>query len=527
MNLLQSSKLFCFIKNIYLVLYNGVVSSKAAKVFTTVVSWFNESLLYRAIIKIVLGIYACFQGSFIYRIIYRKDNERSYMDSSLIMSLCCRIINFITGGLSALYNKIKTVNTGSVNNRVFLFFRNTFSLSFENILSGVMILIVIVPASMWNNLYGLLIAVMLAGIYFIGCISDKRYSLNIKGIGFAMLVFMFASLYAVAVSLEIKDSIRVFLFFATSFIYMLAVGGSMNTEEKLNRFLGFIYIGVILTAIICICQAVLGVEADARLVDKTTSGDIRRAFSTFENPNNYAEYLVLFLPFMAAYALNKKENSEKTLYLGMLIIPVVALVLTYSRSCWVTFAISAVVFIILYDYKLIPYLLLAGILAIPFLPDSVWRRILTIGSLSDSSNMYRVEIWSGCLRMLKEWGIRGLGLGPAAFADVYPSYAQAAAITAPHSHMLFLEIILEMGIIGFVSFLFWWISTIKRMLTPVVRGDVNGRMVKNVLIAAVSSLTAITFVSGVEYIWFYPRVMMMFFVAAGIMIAALNILRKE
>ena len=84
-----------------------------------------------------------------------------------------------------------------------------------------------------------------------------------------------------------------------------------------------------------------------------------------------------------------------------------------------------------------------------------------------------------------------------------------------------------MGIIGFVSFILWWVSTLKGFVTTLIRKENKTNRMRNILIAAISSLTGITFVSGVEYIWFYPRMMLMFFVAAGIMIAAKNITRKE
>ena len=145
MNVLQSSKVFCFIKNIYLFLYNATISSIAASFFVTVVNWFCESIAYRVIVKIMQGVFICFKGSFIYKLISRSDKERTYMDSSLILGLFNKIVSGITGGLSFVYNKLKRVNDGSLNNRTFMFFRNTFSLSFENILGLFMIAIVIVP----------------------------------------------------------------------------------------------------------------------------------------------------------------------------------------------------------------------------------------------------------------------------------------------------------------------------------------------------------------------------------------------
>jgi len=527
MNVFRSCRTFCFFADLFSGVYAGLKNSIFVRFIIVFANWFSESVIYKVMLSAMKKISDWFRYSYIYKILYRNDRERFFMDGAAVYRLWDRISSSVIKFSSKIYDKLFKLNRSSLNFKVFNHVRNSFSLSYENILGLIMILIVIIPASIWNNIYGLILAVISCGMYFIGCISGKKYSTNIRGVGFLMLMFIFSSVVAIAISLDVKDSIRVFMFFVTSFAFMLSVGGAMNTEEKLNKFLGFIYAGVVITSVICVFQAILGIESDLLLVDTATSGDIRRAFSTFENPNNYAEYLVLFIPFMTAFALNRETMREKTLFLSLLILPVGALILTYSRSCWVTFAISAVIFILLYNYKLIPYICLIVLLAIPFLPETVWQRILTIGSMSDSSNLYRVHIWTGCVKMLKDWWITGTGLGPSAFAMVYPTYAQSIARSAPHSHMLFLELLLEMGILGGLSFILWWITSVKRMITALIRKKLNGRKIKNILIAAISSLTAITFVSGVEYIWFYPRVMIMFFVAAGIVMAAMSILRKE
>ncbi len=523
MNILRESRIAALVKGILLWLYSACSESLVLKAISKVAYWLYESVIYKAVIWCMEKISFLFKGSVIYKFIYKKSCERAYMESSWLFSLAQKAIEFIAESCSAVYRKIKLLNTDSLNNRVYLSVRNGLSLSYENILGLIMILIAVVPGSMWNNAYGLFLAAGAAFLFMLCVFSKKDYSLNLRGIGMAMLIFMFAVAMAVFNSQNKADSIRVFMFFVTAFVFMGVIASSLNTENKLDKFIGFIYTGVIITSLICIAQGFIGMETDLLTVDTESSGDITRAFSTFENPNNYAEYLVLFIPFMAAFALNRENKKERVLYLAMLIIPVVALVLTYSRSCWVTFAIAAVLFVLLYDYKLFPYIVVAVILVIPFIPESVMNRILTIGSMDDTSNSYRVDIWRGSIKMLKEWWVSGTGLGPVAFGKVYADFSEFVAKDAMHSHMLFLEVFLEMGIIGGISFLFWWISTIKRFFTSLVRKKIMGRKIKNIVIASISSLTALTFVSGVEYIWFYPRVMVMFFAAAGIMISAMNI----
>ena len=197
--------------------------------------------------------------------------------------------------------------------------------------------------------------------------------------------------------------------------------------------------------------------------------------------------------------------------------------MTYSRSGWVGFAISAIVFVCIYDKRLlIPFGVLV-VAAIPFLPDTIMNRIFTIGSMNDSSNSYRLYIWDSCIRMIKDYGIKGLGLGPESFRAVYPGYSSPVAITAPHSHMLYMEIVLEMGVLGAVSFFAYIVATIKKAAGSM---RIMDKELKSYAIAGVSALSGIAFVCCAEYIWFYPRVMFAFWIVPGLMLATARIAKK-
>ena len=52
-------------------------------------------------------------------------------------------------------------------------------------------------------------------------------------------------------------------------------------------------------------------------------------------------------------------------------------------------------------------------------------------------------------------------------------------------------------------------------------------LVRNVLIACVSSLVGVSFVCAAEYIWFYPRVMFAFFILLGVTLAAVKLAEES
>lgn len=508
-------------------MFKESIIGKLIAAVISVLKTFEYSFIYKILSGCKCKFSTAFMGSCIYKFFYQEDKIQFFTEKSEIIKFFDRILIVVISFFTEIYKKLKKINKGSINNCAYNFFNRNSYLRFQNILAVLIIIMVCVPGNRWNNLYGLLIALFVFALYVVTLISGKNFTYRIAKFDFFMIIFMLSSALSILMSRAMVDSIRIFMFFITSFILMIVIWGSIKKTEDLQKFVGMISIGLILTSLYCVYQGIVGVEIDVRLTDiAANQGMPGRAYSTFENPNNYAEYLVMFMPFMAAFALNQKDKKKKALWLIMLLIPFLALLYTYSRSCWVSFAISVVVFLAFYNYKLLPLLAIIGVLMIPFLPETILNRILTIGSMKDSSNHYRIIIWEGVLKMLKETFVTGIGLGPQAFSLLYPSFANPSAILAPHSHMLFMEILVEMGILGFISFMIYWIITLKRLITVKIRRNLSSEQ-KNYICATLASFTGVIFVCGVEYIWFYPRTMFVFFIMIGLIMATLNICKKE
>ena len=288
----------------------------------------------------------------------------------------------------------------------------------------------------------------------------------------------------------------------------------------------YMYAAILITSVYAIYQRIVGVQVSASLTDLTLNKNMPgRVFSTFGNPNNYAEYLMMFLPFCFVRMAQVKKPLLKVSGFASFILPLTALLFTYSRSGWIAFAIAVLVFILMYNKKLLIPLVVLAVVALPLLPQSVLNRILTIGNMADTSSSYRFVIWEGTLEMLKKYWFTGIGLGPEAFRLIYPGYALPRAITAPHSHMLFMEILIEMGILGVLTFLAFTICLVVRSRTAAKISQSS--FLRNMCFAAAATMAGIGFIGLVEYVWFYPRDMFAFFITAGMSMALVRISKKE
>ena len=160
---------------------------------------------------------------------------------------------------------------------------------------------------------------------------------------------------------------------------------------------------------------------------------------------------------------------------------------------------------------------------LPFvLPQTIIDRLLSVGNMGDSSTSYRVFIWLGSLKMLRDFWLGGIGLGESAFRSVYPIYS-FDAIVAPHSHNLYLQLVVESGISALLVFLAAIVLYMKKLINTIK-------------VSRKAGLYSITFISAVagfliqsmfDYTFYNYRVMGMFFMVLALGKVTGDIFKKE
>lgn len=444
-------------------------------------------------------------------------------EKSVVYSLAERIWQFVLSIVRKCGLFTRKIFDNSFGLFVFDFLKEKGVFAIDVFLAIFIGMMFIVPHEAWNNLYAFIAAVFFGAWSVVKAAFEKSKSKKTK-VSVAMVAFAIAVVLSTVTAYSVSDALRIALFMVASVLICYCVFASIDTYDKLVRFVSIVLVFVTVAAAMGVVQGIRGVEVDLEFVDVTANeGMPGRVYSTFSNPNNFAELLILFLPFYAALFASLKNKTAKAVTLCGFVITVVALAMTYSRSCWVGFALAAVIFVALYDKRLLIPLVFVAICAVPFLPESIINRIFTIGSMEDSSNSYRLYIWESCLNMIKDYGLTGIGLGPESFKAIYPGYASPVAITAPHSHMLYMEIVIEMGLMGAVGFFAYIFATVKRAAGEM---RVMTKEMKTFAVGAIGALGGIAFVCCAEYIWFYPRVMFAFWVVPGILMAIVKIAKN-
>jgi len=286
-------------------------------------------------------------------------------------------------------------------------------------------------------------------------------------------------------------------------------------------------LGVFLTAIYGIYQwKVVGIEVNPSLTDLTINQGVGgRVYSTMGNPNVYGELLVLTLPFFGSIILNENSFFKKIFWIILSLPILLVLLKTSSRSAWIAFAIAVFIFIFLWNKKYTPYLILLGVVALPFLPSSIYKRILTVFNPNDTSLKYRKQILGPAFAMLRDYWLTGVGLGSRIVNIIYQRYKSFGLTTVAHTHNLYVQLWLEAGICAIVSFML----TIFRLIrnTFVAIKEKNNPSINNILIASLSGILGLCVMGFADHIWFYNRLLFMFWINISIILASLKLSKME
>jgi len=157
-------------------------------------------------------------------------------------------------------------------------------------------------------------------------------------------------------------------------------------------------------------------------------------------------------------------------------------------------------------------------------PETVLNRVTSIGDMGDSSTSYRVFIWMGTLLMLKDFWLFGIGMGEEAFNSVYPFYAYSAVVS-PHSHNLFLQVWVETGISGIVTFLGILILWYKQMCFG--HNRTKDKTMKTIMVAIAAGVFGFLIQGMFDNCFYNYRVTMVFWFVLGLGISAVNIAKEE
>lgn len=179
----------------------------------------------------------------------------------------------------------------------------------------------------------------------------------------------------------------------------------------------------------------------------------RRLYSTLQNPNLMATYLLEILAIAGPLAILSKSVRKPWQAWCVALFLILCVVLTYSRGVWISLVIM-----VLYWGLVVNRKLLISLLAIPgvlfFYHGGVAQRLWSMFGHQDTSVSLRYALWDSTTYMISEHPFLGIGWG--SYWKVYPNYnyfIQDPSVIIYHAHNMYLHMAAAIGIPGFLFFM--------------------------------------------------------------------------
>ncbi len=299
------------------------------------------------------------------------------------------------------------------------------------------------------------IAIFLALVCWIIILIRKKQKFSFPSFFWPLIIYsalsLISSLLSVSPKTSLKDSRELLLFLIVPIVYIGLA--AKNIIKKVN--LALLASGY-LNCLYAIFYFLFKAHPEERI--KSFMGQVM----------TQGGLLMLFSCMALSMLLLTREKTRYLWGLG-LILSLFALVLTQTRSAWLALVFSVSLILLLYKPRAIIIVpILIGLFYL-LSPQLIKKRVLSIFSLKEKSNEFRVEYIKAGIQIIKDYPF--FGTGPNTVHIVYqnPKYglSEEAKKINVHLHNNILQTGAERGIptlIAWLTFIIWLFLSLLKLL---------------------------------------------------------------
>jgi O-antigen ligase len=218
--------------------------------------------------------------------------------------------------------------------------------------------------------------------------------------------------------------------------------------------------------------------------------------STFVNHNHLAGYLAMIFTLGLGVVFHR-TTERLIIWVGALLLIVVALCLSMSRGAWVGVCVAVELMVISFMSRKDVSRFKIGILAFALLlvtgvtllgSDPMIERLQTMQNPQNTTLSDRIVAWKGCVELIKKYPLLGTGLGtfPWSFTEARPA---GLALRWREAHNDWLQIVTELGLLVLIP-IFWGLAVIFRTGLRAYR-TTSSRLHAGAVLGALGGITAI------------------------------------
>ena len=264
-------------------------------------------------------------------------------------------------------------------------------------------------------------------------------------------------------------------FIILTLITLISVIGSINVEYSLKNIKKYTFISVFLFFVIVnnvrdlkdvkiLLFALIistGVFSFLALIDYylfEPSFGSRLSFRYLDkNLGRFSVFYDIVIPINLALIFITKDKIKNILFGLTLLLSITTVFFMQMRASYLTIFLSLLAITFVYRKRLFVFMLIIPFLVAIVMPTNMVtraREMFKFGDYlkSDGVFNYRIDTWKGAVRIIKENPVLGLGVGKSNFGKTVKKFNDLN-IPYDHAHNVYLQIAVELGLLGLAAFL--------------------------------------------------------------------------
>ncbi len=391
---------------------------------------------------------------------------------------------------------------------------------------GILLFVFIIPFAGHATIEAIAILVpFLAWMIKLIYVPNEHFSKT--PLNFPIMFWGAAALIASAFSIAPLFSLNAFRSqFLTQIILFFVVANNIRTEKQLRRILYTFAISAFIFSICGIFGYIYG--------DEKVWIEGRRALGTFHSCSRSAMYCAFVIPPVLMTFFQIRNKWIRTGLIASIGLTGAFLLLTFTRGPWISsFAVLVILLFKKSKKILVIFLTAVAILVLVIFYGPASNRIdgafnfkgLKGHSFKEYANRAlssRPTVWERSLHIIRKHPLAGAGYGPNIYRKLFLHSEYKLWVALPpkntqnaDAHNLYLQILLETGIIGFAAFMYLLATYIKTAYKLYIQ--IKDPFKKDILFAILLAIIGFL-IAGLSGYFYEDRLGLMFWLYMGISI---------
>lgn len=301
------------------------------------------------------------------------------------------------------------------------------------------------------------------GLALLGWLGDgifnKKWQARWHFFFLPLMFYIMWNIIAAALSPRPLHSLGAVLDNEWPLLIMLMMFWTINDVQTLVRLVNTLLITSSVTMVYAIWQTFGGVEL-YRNMPLDPMGAYYRAVGFYGFYLTFAA-LAMSVFFLSVSLFAEEKNKKRWWYAASSLVSFLAVIGSFARSIWLSFAAAIPLFAFLRSRK-------AGIVSIVFLITVTAVGVLTVPTLKDrvasmidvSKNETRFNLWTSAIAMAKDYPVFGVG------EDNWDFFFERYRVqggyydTTVHPHNDYFNTLISSGVPGLLAFVTMWVSAL-------------------------------------------------------------------